>query len=300
MIFDILIIGAGPAGLSAAIYSARAGYSTALMDNMGSGGQLMFIDKIENYPGFENITGYELADRLEKQCDSLGAKLIYSKATSIRSDNGSFIVSSDSDDIEAKGIIIATGARHRQLGIIGEDTYKGKGVSYCATCDGPFFKGKSIVVVGGGDTALSDALYLSAMCKDVTIIHRRNEFRAQRILQERISRCSNIRTILSTNVLSINGDGNKVDSITLSNGKELKADGVFVLVGTMPNSDIANGICHLDNNGYIITDDRMHTNIPGILACGDVRTTSFRQIVTAASDGAIASHSLDEYLKSII
>lgn len=300
MIFDILIIGAGPAGLSAAIYSARAGYSTALMDNMGSGGQLMFIDKIENYPGFENITGYELADRLEKQCDSLGAKLIYSKATSIRSDNGSFIVSSDSDDIEAKGIIIATGARHRQLGIIGEDTYKGKGVSYCATCDGPFFKGKSIVVVGGGDTALSDALYLSAMCKDVTIIHRRNEFRAQRILQERISRCSNIKTLLSMNVLSINGDGNKLDSITLSNGKELKADGVFVLVGTMPNSDIANGICHLDNNGYIITDDRMHTNIPGILACGDVRTTSFRQIVTAASDGAIASHSLDEYLKSII
>lgn len=300
MMFDILIIGAGPAGLSAAIYSARAGYSTALMDNMGSGGQLMFIDRIENYPGFESITGYELADRLEKQCDLLGAKLIYSKATSIRRNNNNFIVSSDSGDIEAKGIIIATGARHRQLGIIGEDTYKGKGVSYCATCDGPFFKGKSIVVVGGGDTALSDALYLSAMCKDVTIIHRRNEFRAQRILQERISRCSNIRTILSTNVLSINGDGNKVDSITLSNGKELKADGVFVLVGTMPNSDIANGICHLDNNGYIITDDRMHTNIPGILACGDVRTTSFRQIVTAASDGAIAAHSADEYLKSII
>lgn len=299
MIVDILIIGAGPGGLSAAIYSSRAGFKTAIIDNMGSGGQLMFIDRIENYPGFESITGYELADRFEKQCDGLGIDIEYRKATSIRKKDNLFLVSTNDGDISAKAIIIATGARHRHLGVPGEEKYFGKGVSYCATCDGPFFRGKSVLVIGGGDTALSDALYLSNISKDVTIIHRREEFRAQKVLQDRIWKANNIKSLLLKNVEEINGDGEKATGITLSDGVFVPASGIFILVGTVPNSDIAKDLCSIDNDGYIITDEKMRTSIPGIFAIGDVRSSAFRQIVTAASDGAIASHSADEYIKSL-
>ncbi len=295
---DILIIGAGPAGLSAAAYSARAGYNTLILGNMGSGGQLMFIDKIENYPGVNEISGYELAEILEKQCDTFGAKLEYLEATDIKVNEAGFTVTAGDNLIEAKALIIATGADHRHLQVDGEEEYTGRGVSYCATCDGPFFKNKSIVIVGGGDTALTDALYLAKLCKEVAIIHRRDEFRAQKVLQDRIKNVANIKTIMSNNVTKINGDGEKVTSVTLADGSKLETDGVFVLIGTIPNSSIVANLCTLDN-GYIVTNDEMETSVKGIFAAGDVRNTSFRQVVTATSDGAKASHSADEYIQGI-
>ena len=293
---DILVIGAGPAGLTAAAYSARAGYDTLIIDSMGAGGQLMFIDRIENYPGVAEVSGYELAEKLEKQCDSFGVRLEYIQATSIEKDDNLFLVKTSGEDISAKAIIIATGASHRHLDVIGEDKYIGKGVSYCATCDGPFFKNKSVIVIGGGDTALTDAIYLAKLCKDVTIIHRREQFRAQKILQDRISKIDNIKTIMGNGIKSINGDEREVKSITLSDNREIETDGVFVLIGTVPNSSLVDKLCTLDN-GYIVTDDSMRTSVEGIFAAGDVRNTSFRQVVTATGDGAKASHSADEYLQ---
>lgn len=295
---DILTIGAGPAGLSAAAYSARAGYKTIVMDNMGTGGQLMFIDKIENYPGVAEISGFELAERYEKQCEEFGVQVEYAKAQSIEKKNDVFIVKTEGEDIEAKAIIIATGASHRHLDVPGENEYAGRGVSYCATCDGPFFKNKDIIVVGGGDTALTDAIYLSKICKSVTIIHRRNEFRAQKVLQDRIMKIDNIKTEMSNNIVEIHGDGSKVTSAVLKDGRELSTDGVFVLVGTTPNSSIVENICTLDK-GAIETNDRMETSEKGIFAAGDVRNTPFRQVVTAAGDGAIAAHSADEYIQDM-
>lgn len=295
---DILTIGGGPAGLSAAAYSARAGYKTILIDNMGAGGQLMFIDKIENYPGVEEISGFALAERFEKQCDEFGVQIEYTKALSIEKTDEGFVVKTEGEDIISKAIIVATGASHRHLDVKGESEYTGKGVSYCATCDGPFFKGKDIVVVGGGDTALTDALYLAKMCNSVTLIHRRNEFRAQKVLQERIKNVPNIKTMMSNNIKAINGDGTKVTSVDLIDGTNLETDGVFILVGTTPNSSIVENICTLEN-GAIVTNDRMETSCKGIFASGDVRKTPFRQVVTASGDGAIAAHSADEYIQGI-
>ena len=295
---DILIIGAGPAGLSAASYSARAGYNTIILDGMGAGGQSMFIDKIENYPGVQEISGYELAERFEKQCDEFGVQLEYANVTAIEKNNAGFIAKTDGGEFESKALIVATGASHRHLGVEGEEEYKGRGVSYCATCDGPFFKGKSVIVVGGGDTALTDAIYLSKLCKDVTVIHRRDEFRAQKILQDRIKNIENIKTIMSNNIKTINGDGNKVTSVTLLDGSELKTDGIFVLVGTIPNSNLVSTLSET-KNGYIITNDKMETSCPGLFASGDVRNTPFRQVVTAAGDGAMAAHSADEYIQNL-
>ena len=295
---DILIIGAGPAGLSAASYSARAGYNTIILDGMGAGGQLMFIDKIENYPGVQEISGYELAERFEKQCDEFGVQLEYANVTAIEKNDTGFIAKTDGGEFESKALIVATGASHRHLGVEGEEEYKGRGVSYCATCDGPFFKGKSVIVVGGGDTALTDAIYLSKLCKDVTVIHRRDEFRAQKILQDRIKNIENIKTIMSNNIKTINGDGNKVTSVTLLDGSELKTDGIFVLVGTIPNSNLVSTLSET-KNGYIITNDKMETSCPGLFASGDVRNTPFRQVVTAAGDGAMAAHSADEYIQNL-
>ena len=295
---DILIIGSGPAGLSASSYASRSGYNTLVIDNMGPGGQLMFIDKIENYPGFEQISGYELAERFEKQSELFGAKIDYIEALSIEKKDRRFFVKTNSDEIVSKAVIIATGASHKHLGVDGEDEYSGKGVSYCATCDGPFFKNKDVVVVGGGDTALTDALYLSKLCSSVTIVHRRDKFRAERILQERVSKTTNIESMLSCTVTKINGDGNKVTSVSLSNGDFLKCDGVFIFVGTVPNSSLVDGICAL-KDGYIETNDRMETSLEGLFAAGDVRRTSFRQVVTAAGDGARAAHSADEYIQGL-
>ena len=297
---DVLVIGAGPAGLSAAAYAARAGYDVIAIDQLSPGGQLLLIDEIENYPGLALTNGYKLAEDMEKQATSFGAKIEFSALIGIKKEGeGRFIAQTDSGEIEAKAVIIATGADHRHLGAKGEEENQGRGVSYCATCDGPFFKGKDVVVVGGGDTALTDAIYLSKIAKSVTVVHRRNEFRAQKALQDRLSSCANIRTKLSCNVVEILSDGKKVVGAKLDTGETLDADAVFVFVGIVPNSSLFSGFVDLDKNGFIITNGRMETSRGGVFAAGDVRTTPFRQVATAAADGAIAAHSADEYISNL-
>lgn len=295
---DVLVLGGGPAGLASAQYAARAGYDALVIDPMGPGGQLMFIDEIENYPGVKSISGYGLSELLESQANEFGVRIEYSEALSIKKDGKSFVVNTSDGEVEAKAVIVATGARHRHLEVPGEEEYAGRGVSYCATCDGPFFKGKKIVVVGGGDTALTDALYLSKLGESVTVVHRRTEFRAQKVLQERLLAKENIKTELGKNIVSIDGNGEKVTGVTLTDGTKLECDAVFIFVGTLPNSEIVKDVVELDGE-FIKTDRGMRTSVDGIFACGDVRNTTFRQVVTACGDGAIAAHSADEYISNL-
>ena len=295
---DILVIGSGPAGMSAAQYSARAGWSTTIIDPMGPGGQLLYIDEIENYPGAEKLSGYVLSEKMEKQCEAFGVGMEYTRALSIRKENNLFHTTTDDGEIVSKAVIVATGAVHRKLEVKGEEEYRGKGVSYCATCDGPFFKGKKVIVAGGGDTALTDAIYLSSLAEEVVIVHRRNEFRAQKVLQDRVKATSNISLMLGDTITEILGDGREVTGVKLQSGREIATSGVFVFVGMSPSSDIVSGIAETDG-GYIRTDGGNRTTLPGLFAAGDVTTTSFRQVVTAASDGARAAHSADEYLRAL-
>ncbi len=293
---DILIVGAGPGGMSAAQYGARAGYSTLVLDPMGPGGQLLYIDAIENYPGLGETSGYLLSEAMEKQCASFGVEMDYGAVSSISKEGNLFVSQTDIGEVESKAVILATGASHRHLGVKGEEEYRGKGVSYCATCDGPFFRGKKVVVAGGGDTALTDALYLSKLCSTVTIVHRREEFRAQKALQDKIAKVGNISTVMGRNIVEIKGDGSSVKEVVLDNGETIEADGIFVFIGTVPNSSLVERIAKTEN-GFVVTDDSMETTLPGLFACGDVRNTTFSQVVTAASDGAKAAHGADEYIR---
>ena len=295
---DVLVIGCGAAGLSAASYAARAGYSVLAIDSLAPGGQMLYIDEIENYPGQGTTSGYALAESFEKQATAFGARIEFWGAKSIRKEGERFIVETTDGTVTAKAVIYAAGARHRHLGCQGEEEYQGKGVSYCATCDGPFFKGRRIAVVGGGDTALTDALYLSRLASEVHIIHRRSEFRGQKALQDRVMTKENIILHMERNVVSINGDGRNVKSVTLSDGSELECDAVFIFVGIVPNSELLDGMARLEG-GFVWTDDHMMTSVPGLFAAGDVRTTPFRQVVTAASDGATAAHAADSYIQNM-
>ena len=296
---DVLIIGGGPGGMSAAQYAARAGYSTLILDPMGPGGQLLYIDEIENYPGLGKTSGYVLSSEMEKQCAEFGVEIEYGSALEVMKEGNIFRVSSDIGEVEAKAVIAATGASRRHIGAQGEEEYAGKGVSYCATCDGPFFRGKDLVVVGGGDTALTDAMYLAKMAKSVVVVHRRDSFRAQKALQDKLKSVENISTSMGKNIVSINGDGKSVTSVLLDDGNEIKCDGVFVFVGTVPNSSLFASLCEMEN-GFIVTNERMETSLPGLFAVGDVRNTSFRQVVTACGDGAKAAHAIDEYISENI
>ena len=296
---DVLVIGCGPAGLSAAQYAARAGYSVLAVDALAPGGQLLYIDEIENYPGTEKMSGYALAEALEKQALSFGVEIEFMEITSLEKDGDVFIAHTSDEDIRAKAVIYAAGARHRHLGCQREEEYQGKGVSYCATCDGPFFKGRRIAVVGGGDTALTEALYLSRLGSEIHLIHRRSEFRGQKTLQDRVSAKDNIYLHLGLNVESISGNGSGVTSVHLTDGTDLPVDAVFIFVGIVPNSGVLSGFAELDGSGFVCADDDTKTSVPGLFAAGDVRTTPFRQVVTAASDGAIAAHAADEYIRTM-
>lgn len=298
MMTDILVIGSGPAGMAAGQYGARAGYSVTLIDPMGPGGQLLYIDEIENYPGEESLSGYVLSEKMEKQCTAFGVTIEYRRALSIRKENNLFYTMTDEGEITSKAVVVATGATHRHLGVKGEEEYRGKGVSYCATCDGPFFKRRTVVVAGGGDTALTDALYLSKLCSRVIIVHRRSSFRAQKVLQDRVKERDNISLIMEENIAEISGDGKEVKSVTLTSGRKVETDGVFIFIGMTPSSAVVEGLAEREN-GFIIVDRGGRTTLPGLFAAGDVTTTSFRQVVTAAADGARASHSADEYIQGL-
>ena len=293
--YDVVIIGAGPAGLSAGLYGARAGLSCAIVEKAAVGGLAALTSEIENYPGVKSTDGFSLSYTMMEQCRSVGAEFIFCEATGITpTEDGKLVTLADGNSLECKNVIITAGASPKKLNVKGEREYLGKGVSYCATCDGAFFKGKTVAVIGGGNTAVEDALYLEKLAAKVYLVHRRDALRADKVLADRLA-SSSVVPVWNSTVESVDGE-DKVTQITLKNIKNdtlttLSVDGVFVAIGQSPNSAIFGGIT-LDSHGYIVTDENMRTNIDGILCAGDIRSKSLRQVVTACADGAIAINSI--------
>ena len=295
--YDIIIIGAGIAGMTAAIYAKRAGKDVLLLDEISYGGQIINSNSVENYPGFKSISGYELATSIFNQVQNFGVLFKMERVVNITETKE---VITTKNKYQAKAIIIASGLRHRKLGVLGEDEFLGKGVSYCATCDGNFYKNLDVCVVGGGNTALEDALYLSNICHKVYLIHRRDEVRGDKYLVDSLNKKNNISFIYNSLVKEIRGD-DKVNSVLIFNKTSneefsLNVSGVFVAVGYEPSSNVFGDIISLDNHGYIASND-CTTNISGIFVAGDVRSKKVRQLVTASSDGAIAASLAVSYLK---
>lgn len=301
MLYDVIILGSGPAGLSAAVYAQRARFQTLVIEEKPlSGGQILDTYEVDNYPGRPGITGFELGQKFRAHADQLGAEFVNERVKEIKVQGEKKLVVTDKASYEARALILATGARHRKLLVPGEEEFTGMGVSYCATCDGAFFRGKDVAVVGGGDVALEDALFLSRGCNKVYLIHRRGEFRGARILQERVAETPNIVLVLDSRVREIRGEEQVasllVHHITDGKEQELKVQGVFIAVGTQPNIAAADGVVSQDAQGYIIAGEDTVTSEPGIFAAGDVRTKQLRQVVTAAADGANAITSVERYL----
>lgn len=299
---ELIIVGGGPAGLTSAIYSARALIDTLVIEKMLPGGQPVLTTFIENYPGFpEGISGPELAERLESQAGKFGAKIITSRPVlNISRKEEGFEVKTEMESFLGKAVIVATGTSPRKLNVPGEEEFTGRGVSYCAVCDGAFYRDRVVAVVGGGDSAMDESIYLTRFASKVFVIHRRNQLRAEKILQERAFSNPKISFIWDTVVQSIEGD-RKVELLKLKNVKtgeisELKVDGIFIYIGSTPNSSMVKDLVELDENGFIITDNCMKTSVPGLFAAGDVRNTNFRQLATAIGDGAIAANSAERYL----
>ncbi|GBU28620.1 thioredoxin reductase [Treponema sp. R8-4-B8] len=305
---DLIIIGAGPAGLTAAQYGARANLKVLVIEQQSVGGQALLIDALENYPGniggegYAPKTGYEFVMDLHRQAESFGASFLFGEVNSLEKNGDIFTIGlSDGTARAALAVIIATGAKPRLLDVPGEKEFTGKGVSYCATCDGNFFKNKKIFVAGGGDAACDEARYLSHLTDKVVMVHRRDSFRAQKALVKRTLENPNIEVRFNTVIKEIKGE-KKVKSLVLADVKtgemhEEEADAVFIFVGAVPQSSLVAGDklnANLDESGYIITDQKMATNIPGLYAAGDVRSGAFRQVVTAAADGAVAAHNASE------
>ncbi|MCR4693995.1 MAG: thioredoxin-disulfide reductase [Pseudobutyrivibrio sp.] len=303
MIYDLLIIGAGPAGLTAGIYAKRAGLSVLILDSSPiSGGQILNTYEIDNYPGIPGVSGADLGKKMRDHCDRLGVEFAKGRVSSIVDNGDVKEVLSKKENYEARAVIIATGASNKKLGCPGEEEFSGMGVSYCATCDGAFFKDKTVAVVGGGDVALEDALYLARASKKVYLIHRRDQFRGTKVLADEVMACPNIELVMDSVVSEIKGQVS-VDSLRISNVKTaeesiLAVDGIFVAVGTVPNTGSISGMPNLDERGYIIADETCVTSIPGIFAAGDIRTKQLRQITTATADGANAVTSVQRYFQA--
>lgn len=298
--YELIIIGAGPAGLAAAQYGARANLETLVIEEMAPGGQILLIDQLENYPGIlEPVSGYDLAETMRVQAERFGAEFTSSSVEKIEKSGTGFSIKTSDGIFEAEAVIIATGAKHRRLGVPGEEEFIGKGVSYCATCDGPFFKGKKMLIVGGGDSACDEAMYLSKLSDNIVMIHRRDRFRAQKALAERVLSNPNIHVRFNTVATKISGS-KKLESVTLKDvatgeTRDEAFDAVFVFVGSGPNTSIVPDVAK-DETNSIIADERMATSVPGLFAAGDVRVSPFRQIITACSDGAIAAHAASQYI----
>lgn len=305
-LFDIIIIGAGPAGLTAGLYASRAKMNTLLLEKMGCGGQSVITDWIENYPGFpEGISGFELASKMEEQAKKFGLLIELDEVTAIQKDNltGELIVKTNGKLYKSLSVVLSCGTHHQALNIPGEKEFIGQGVSYCATCDGPFFKDKDVVVVGGGNSAVQEAIFLTKFAKSVTVVHRRNELRAVKVLKERAVSNPKIKFIWDSVVLGVEGNGH-VEKIIIKNLKNekienIQTDGVFVFVGIIPNTAFLKGFINLDESGYIITDENFQTSVKGVFACGDARKKVLRQIVTAAGEGASAVFAAQEYAEDI-
>lgn len=301
--YEVIIIGGGPAGLSASIYSARAGFKTLILEMAGLGGQMLLIHEIENYPGFpKSVSGFELQDYLTKQGEKFGMTHKLEMVKTIKKVDDKFIVKTDENEYSSLSVIIATGAASRKLGIPGEGKFIGKGVSYCGVCDGMFFRDKDVIVVGGGDTALTEAAFLTKFAKSITIIHRRDRFRAIKYNIDMIKQYDKISTIFDSVVTEIKGD-EKVKSVLIQNVKtdeiiEKTIDGIFVFVGLIPNSDFLPTEI-LDNKKYVVANNKLETNINGLFVAGDVKSGAFRQVVTACADGATAADNAGKYIDAL-
>lgn len=302
-IFDTVIIGGGPAGYTAALYAARAGFSTVVLEKMSPGGQMALTDTIDNYPGFEEgVDGFTLGMKMQQSAERFGAKTEYAEVLSVELTGEVKTVSTSSGDFKAKTVIISSGANPRELGLTNEKELIGKGVHYCAHCDGRFYKGKTVVVVGGGNTAAADALYLSRIAGKVILVHRRDTLRATKIYHDPLFKTENVDFRWDSTVSEIMADG-KVSAVKLKNvktgeEKTVSCDAVFVSVGRKPATEFLAGQIKLDESGYIPADETTRTEIPGVFAVGDVRTKALRQVVTAVSDGANAAYFAEEYLNS--
>ena len=290
---DIIIIGSGPAGLTAAIYAKRAQLNAVVVEKEYLGtGQIAESSLVDNYPGMPQTDGYSLGEAFREHAERLGAEFIEAEITSIeKHENGFICKCNNGDELEAANIIYAAGCKHRNLGIDDEKKYYGKGISYCAVCDGAFYKDKTATVIGGGDTALDDAMYLSDICSRVNLIHRRDEFRGSKLTLEHLKAKENVNIITNATVQGIEGEG-KVERVILSNGMKVPTDGIFVAIGMIPQTELLKGFDVLDNNGYVKASEDCITSCDGLYAAGDVRTKKLRQVITAAADGADAVQSI--------
>ncbi len=299
--YDLIIIGAGPAGLTAGLYASRSGLKTLILEKGAAGGQIAVTALIENYAGYESINGSELTEKMANHARKFGAEIMeFTEVLDIGLAGKTKKAKTPGGEFEANAIILATGNREKKLGVKGESELKGKGVSYCATCDGPFFRDKEAVVVGGGNSAIGEAIHLTKFAKSVTVVHRRAEFRAEKALVDKARENPKIRFLLDSTVEEITGGG-KVNSVKIKNVKaggisELKTDGVFIYAGMLPNSELVKGKVALDQWGYIIVDAERKTNVEGVFAAGDVTNSKVKQVTTAAGDGTIAAIFAEKYI----
>ena len=300
-IYDVVIIGGGPGGYTGALYTARAGLDTLVLEKFSAGGQMTQTSQIDNYPGFDDgVDGFTLGFKMQAGAERFGAKTVQTEVLSVNLTDKIKTVETSEGTFRAKTVIVSTGAEHRHLGIEHEDELVGRGVGYCATCDGMFYRGKTVVVVGGGNSAAADALFLSKICDKVILVHRRDNMRATKIYHEPLMKAENIEFLWDSVVDEFVFD-EKITAIKVKNIKtesisEVQCDGVFISIGRVPETNMFKGQLNIDEFGYIIADESTKTNIPGVFAVGDVRTKVLRQIVTAAADGAVASYYAEEYL----
>ena len=302
-IYDMIIIGSGPAGLTAGIYGKRAGLSILVMEgSFIQGGQIVNTYEVDNYPGLPGISGMDLAEKMKDHLLAQGGKIVRGKIRSISLEGEIKIVHTKKEEYPAKTVVLAAGAVHRKLEVPGEDEFSGMGVSYCATCDGAFFKDKTVAVVGGGDVAVEDAIFLSRTCKKVYLIHRRDELRAAKVLQDALRNISNIELCWNRCVTEIGGSNQvewiQTETTDTKQTERINVNGIFIAVGIIPDTGFIKDLIHLDTKGYVVAGENGQTNIPGIYAAGDIRTKQLRQIITAAADGANCVASAEKYLQN--
>lgn len=298
-ILDLVICGGGAAGLTSAVYAARSGLDFVLIDISSSmGSQITQTSDVDNYTGFEKVNGMELVMKFYEHAKALNAPMINDEVQEITKENGIFTVKCAQGEYKTRTVIYCSGASHRELGVKGEKELLGRGVGYCAVCDGFFYRNKTVVVVGGGNTAVTDALYLSKICKKVILLHRRDSLRAEKILVERLENAENVELMFNSEVAEILGEKG-ADGVLLKSGERLDCDGVFIAVGIVPRSETVKSLAKLDNNGYIVADESGKTSLDGLFAAGDVRTKALRQIITACSDGANCVDSVNKFLDTL-